>query len=41
MADSSKLNSQKKLLSLEEWKRQNGASLNGLNEDQILERQKI
>lgn len=40
MADSSKLNSQKKLLSLEDWKRQNAASLNGLNEDQILERYK-
>lgn len=40
MADSSKLNSQKKLLSLEEWKRQNAASLNGLNEDQISERYK-
>lgn len=41
MADSSKLNSQKKLLSLEDWKRQNAASLTGLNEDQILERYKI
>ena len=40
MADSSKLNSQKKLLSLEDWKRQNAASLNGLNEDQILKRYK-
>ena len=40
MVDNSKLNSQKGPLSLEEWKRQNEASLTGLNEDQILKKYK-
>lgn len=41
MVDNSKLNSQKGLLSFEEWQRQNEASLTGLTEDQRLEKYKI
>lgn len=41
MVDNSKLNPQKGPLSFEEWQRQNGASLTGLTEDQILEKYKI
>lgn len=41
MVDNSKLNSQKNLLSFEEWQRQNEASLTGLTEDQRLEKYKI
>lgn len=38
MVNNSKLNPKKIPLSLEEWRIQNGASLTGLSEDQILER---
>ena len=41
MVDNSKLNSQKGPLSLEEWKRQNVASLTSLSNDQILEKYQI
>ena len=41
MVDNSKLNPQKGPLSLEEWRRQNGASLTGLTEEQILEKYRI
>ena len=41
MIDNSKLNSQKGPLSLEEWKRQNVASLTSLSNDQILEKYQI
>ena len=40
MVDNSKLNPQGGPLSLEEWKRQNEASLTGLTEEQILEKYK-
>ena len=40
MIDNSKLNPQKRPLSLEEWKRQNAASLTGLSYEQIEEKYK-